>query len=194
MVESGTSDVAERRDARAAASGAEGPDPDVERAARGDREAFARLYRRHAARVHGLARRALGAARADDLTQEVFLAAWRGLARFEGRAGFGTWLHALARNAVASALRRDGRAHAGADDGDEPARRPPDPGERLDLEAAIARLPTGARAVFVLHDVEGRTHAEIAELLGVDAGTSKSQLHRARMLLRGMLQDDGGSR
>jgi len=160
---------------------------DAALAARGDVAAFERLYRATAARVHTLARRLLGDDDADDATQEAFVLAWRRLGSFRGEASFATWLHRLAVNHCVSRARR---REPPADDGavvDERLARPNDRAAALDLEAAIARLPGGARRVFVLHDVEGFRHEEIASLLGVSTGTSKSQLHRARLLLRGAL-------
>jgi RNA polymerase sigma-70 factor, ECF subfamily len=159
---------------------------DVARAAAGDMAAFERLYRSHLARIHSLVRRMAGPADADDLTQDIFLRAWSRLGTFRGESAFGTWLHRLAVNVVVERLRsRAARVRWVDDDslleGMAPAG---SPGTRLDLEAALDDLPPGARGVFVLHDVEGHTHQEIAALLGVAVGTSKAQLHRARMLLR----------
>lgn len=155
----------------------------------GDVEAFEQLYRGHAGMVHALARRLMGSNEADDLTQEVFVRAWQKLATFRGEAGFAAWLRRLATNLLVNAWRR----HAAAVAGDvEPVAPPASLPWRLDLEAAIATLPAGARAVFVLHDVEGHDHAGIAALLGVSVGTSKSQLHRARALLRDRLGGEPG--
>jgi RNA polymerase sigma-70 factor, ECF subfamily len=168
---------------------------DVALAAAGDQRAFERLYGLHVARVHSLARRmAAGDGDPDELTQEVFVRAWRRLGTYRGEAAFGTWLHRLAVNVILnwrrSAAGERRRIDAGTDtDGLEG--RGIAEAERLDLEGAIARLPRGARQVFVLHDVEGFKHEEIAAMIGVTAGTSKGQLHRARMLLRGLL---GGER
>jgi RNA polymerase sigma-70 factor (ECF subfamily) len=162
---------------------------DVGRAAGGDHEAFERLYRGHVGRVYSLAMRMVGAAEADDLTQEVFIRAWSKLGTFKGESQFGTWLHRLAVNHILSRrtvmLRREARLFGG--DGllarvTAPKTRAS--GAALDLEHAIGRLPSRAREVFVLYDVEGFTHEEVADALGVSVGTSKSQLHRARMLLR----------
>ena len=159
---------------------------DVARAAAGDMVAFERLYRSHVARIHSLVRRMAGPADADDLTQDVFLRAWSRLGTFRGESAFGTWLHRLAVNVVIERLRAPAARLKWVDDEDllhgvTPAG---SPGVRIDLEAALEHLPAGARGVFVLHDVEGHTHQEIASLLGVSVGTSKAQLHRARMLLR----------
>lgn len=165
------------------------PDPtDVTRARSGDAEAFERLYRATVPRVHALARRMTGAEMVDDLTQEIYLRAWSRLHTFRGEARFYTWLHRLAVNHIitarATARRREARfARAGGWIRTLAARVTP-AGLRLDLEQAIATLPERARHVFVLYDVEGYRHEEIGELLGITVGTSKSQLHRARMLLR----------
>ena len=166
---------------------------DVARAAAGDRRAFERLYREHVDRVYSLCARMTGdRAAASELTQDVFVRAWEKLALFRGESAFSTWLHRLAVNVVLTArqsARRRG-AHDGGDD-EAVARIAAPPlaaGDRMDLDDAIAALPAGARRVFVLHDVEGYKHEEIATLLGVTAGGSKAQLHRARMLLREALQ------
>jgi len=169
---------------------------DVALALQGDRRAFERLYRANVDRVFSVCVRMVGdRARAEDLTQDVFVRCWEKLGTFRGDAQFSTWLHRLAVNVVlndreAEARRRD-RHDDGIEDLDTIAAgdvRPlPVPGLSLDLEQAIATLPPGAKKVFVLHDVEGYTHEEIGEMLGVTAGGCKAQLHRARMLLRRML-------
>ena len=164
---------------------------DAALAAAGDTHAFERLYRAHVGRIHGLVRRMLGADEATEVTQDVFVRAWQKLGTFRGEAAFGTWLHRLAVNVVLTRRCELGtrRSRFIADDAvleTVPAR----PGAHdlgLDFETAIARLPEGARHVFVLHDVEGYRHEEIAGLLGVTSGTTKAQLHRARMLLRAHL-------
>lgn len=161
---------------------------DAERAVKGDTVAFERIYRRHVARIHSLCTRMMGAEEADDACQEVFVRAWRKLDHFRGEAALGTWLYRLAVNLILGRRETLGRRWARTD-----ARDPTDlpipvrsvrVDLRVDFETAIARLPDGARKVFVLHDVEGYTHEEIADLLGVTTGTTKSQLHRARMTLR----------
>lgn len=161
---------------------------DVALAASGDGHAFERLYRAHVARIHSLARRMAGPEHADDLTQEVFVRVWEKLGTFRGEAAFGTWLHRLAVNVILSARTQIGRRRQRfePDDArlDAVATRPVRPELGMDLERAIGTLPDGARQVFVLHDVEGYRHREIGELLGIAPGTSKAQLHRARMLLR----------
>lgn len=169
---------------------------DVALAAAGDQHAFERLYHQHVNRVHSLVRRMVGGdwgagGDADELTQDVFVRAWQRLGTFRGEARFGTWLHRLAVNVVLNwqkgQIRGRHRFDDSADVDVRPAKRAT-PEHAMDLEDAIAQLPPGARQVFVLHDVEGFRHEEIATQLGVTAGTSKAQLHRARMLLRGLLE------
>ena len=165
---------------------------DVALAASGDQRAFERIYRQHVARIHSLARRMLGGeGDPDELTQDIFVRAWERLGTYRGEAAFGTWLHRLAVNAILNWRRSEASSRGRVDDGVdaellEGARQAA--GEDLDLEGAIRRLPPGARQVFVLHDVQGFKHEEIATMTGVTAGTSKAQLHRARMLLRAMLE------
>lgn len=166
----------------------------VRRAQDGDEGAFERLYREHAGRIFALCLRMLGdRTYAEELVQDVFVQAWRRLRTFEGRSAFSTWLHRLAVNVVVMERRAAGRrerhlAPAGDDDVLQSAGRDPPTGLRLDLEGAIAALPDRAREVFVLYDVEGYSHDEIAEALGIAAGTSKAQLFRARRLLREHLE------
>ena len=176
-------------------------DSDVALAASGDRQAFERLYRQHVNRVFSLCARMVGdRLRAEELTQDVFVRAWEKLRLFRGESAFGTWLHRLTVNVVLNARKSDGRRQARFEESDDEAGggvdamatssvcgvvgMPLPPGELLDLEAAMTRLPPGAKRVFVLHDVEGYKHEEIAELLGVTTGATKAQLHRARLLLR----------
>lgn len=166
----------------------------MERCRRGELGAFEELYRQHAGRLYNVACRLLGnASDAEDLVQEAFLLAHRKLDTFRGESALGTWLHRLLVNLGLDHLRsRAGRA-AHATTGIEdvhvvPVTKPDTVAERIDLEQAIARLPQGSRAAFVLHDVEGLEHREVAEILGVSEGTSKSQLHKARLKLREMLR------
>ena len=166
----------------------------VDSARRGAPAAFEALYRNHVGHVYGLClRMTANPATAEDCTQEAFIQAWRSLPAFEGRAAFGTWLHRIAVNAVLAQGRRR-REQVGADvPADEAAAALPDPsasndGAVLDLEAAIACLPAGARQVLVLVGVYGHSHEEAAALLGIAVGTCKSQLHRARQLLGARLQ------
>lgn len=162
---------------------------DAAAAARGDRVAFERLYRAHAQRVFTICLRMVSdRTKAEELTQDVFVRVWRKLPTFRGNSRVSTWLHRVAVNVVLTARKSDnaGKNRAVSDDeaiAGTPARGA-FVGERLDLNAAIAGLPRGARQVFVLHDVEGFTHEEIGEQLGISAGGSKAQLHRARLLLR----------
>jgi RNA polymerase sigma-70 factor (ECF subfamily) len=166
-------------------------DPDVALAVAGDRHAFERLYRQHVSRVFSLcARMVTDRTRAEELTQDVFVRAWEKLHLFRGESAFGTWLHRMTVNVVLNARKSEGRSRSRFEDDEEGdgvdalPTRPHAPGDRMDLEAAIAKLPPGARRVFTLHDVEGYKHEEIAEMLGVTSGATKAQLHRARLLLR----------
>jgi RNA polymerase sigma-70 factor (ECF subfamily) len=167
----------------------------VERCRRGELGAFEELYTQHAPRLYNLALRMLNnGADAEDAVQDTFLVAHKRLETFRGEAALGTWLYRLAANQCLDRLRsRAARESQATDSLDEPARlwQPPakaeTPVERMDLKSAIARLPEGGRAVFVLHDVEGLEHREIAKLLGISEGTSKSQLHKARLRLRQLL-------
>lgn len=156
----------------------------------GDLAAFERLYRENERKVFGLCLRlSADAALAEELTQDVFVRAWRKLGSFRGESAFSTWLYPLTVNVALSERRARRRRDARIVATEDPAsleRSPgaPRPEAGFDLEKAMAALPPGARAVFVLHDVEGRTHDEIAAMLDLAPGTSKAQLHRARRLLR----------
>jgi RNA polymerase sigma-70 factor (ECF subfamily) len=171
-------------------------DSTVSRAQHGDVDAFEELYREHSGRVFALCVRMSGdRIHARELMQDVFVRAWERLGSFRGEASFGSWLHRLAVNVVLTGARSDRRREARvtlAEDlaAAEAGRRPSsgavaaaDPGTAIDVERAIAALPPGARSAFVLHDVEGFSHAEIAELTGLAEGTIRAQLHRARRLL-----------
>jgi RNA polymerase sigma-70 factor (ECF subfamily) len=171
------------------------PADDAVLAARGDRLAFERLYRAHVDRIFSLCARMVGdRSRAEWLTQDVFVRAWEKLGQFRGDSAFGTWLHRLAVNVVLNDRQTERRRSERIDDrledvdtishGEVRPHAVEVPGLSIDLERAVAGLPPGARKVFVLHDVQGYTHEEIAEMLGVTAGGCKAQLHRARMLLR----------
>ena len=157
----------------------------------GDSRAYERLYRGHVNRVHSLVRRMVPDADADELTQDVFVRAWQKLGSFRGESAFGTWLHRLAVNLMLehrAGLGRD-RKRWSSDEAaitDQPARRV-SVDESMDMEDALRQLPDGMRQVFVLYDVEGYQHDDIGKMLGISAGTSKSQLHRARMALRQLL-------
>ncbi len=174
---------------------------DLELAARcraGDTDAFEELYRQHARRLYSLVIRMIGSAQdAEDLLQEVFLQAYRKLPGFRGESTLGTWLYRLTMNHCLDHLRgrqaKMSRATASIDEEsvDEPAA--PDPVvpsaiSRMDLERAIEALPPGSKAAFLLHDVEGFEHQEIAAILGISEGTSKSQVHKARLKLRALLR------
>ena len=170
-------------------------EPDlVRRAQQRDTHAFASLYRAHVGRVYALClRMTADTSLAEDLTQQAFIGAWQKLPDFRGESAFGSWLHRLAVNTVLMAFRARSRLSARVLFTDEPAalETPPiarSPGARLDLEQAIAALPPQARAILVLHDVEGWKHHEIAAQLGLATGTSKAQLHRARNLLKEALR------
>ncbi len=162
---------------------------DVALAAGGDRRAFERIYREHVGRVFSLCARMTGdRGHAEELTQDVFVRAWDKLSLFRGESAFSTWLHRLAVNVVLNDRKVGARERDRMSDdeieGMAPRRAHSTVTERMDLEAAMAILPPGARRIFVLHDVEGYKHEEIATMLGITAGGSKAQLHRARMLLR----------
>jgi RNA polymerase sigma-70 factor (ECF subfamily) len=164
----------------------------IRRAQAGDEDAFHALYREQVGRVYALCLRLTGdRSAAEELTQDVFVRAWQKLRTFRGESAFSTWLYRLATNvalmAQRSRTRRERRVNAVADPAVFDRGVTTSPGDRLDLEQALARLPRGAREVFVLHDVEGYGHAEIGQMLGIAAGTSKAQLFRARRLLREML-------
>jgi RNA polymerase sigma-70 factor (ECF subfamily) len=167
----------------------------VDRARQGDVAAFERLYRENVGRVHALCLRLLrDPDAAEEAAQESFVRAWRRLESFQGRSAFSTWLHRLTVNVVLDRRRAEKRTAIDLRSGDEdelgavenPARHRPD--QKIDLERAIADLPDGARLAFVLHDIEGYRHREIAEMTGKAEGTWKAQLHRARRLLREALE------
>jgi RNA polymerase sigma-70 factor (ECF subfamily) len=159
---------------------------------------FEELYRKHYRRVYSICLRMTGnLAEAEDLTQEVFIQLYRKLDSFRGEAAFTTWLHRLTVNQVLMHFRkRSVRSEQITEDGEIPDSVDPDTVnpeampivDRIALESAISELPPGYRTVFVLHDVEGYEHEEIAKLLDCSAGTSKSQLHKARLKLRRLLQ------
>lgn len=166
------------------------------RCAAGDTDAFESLYRQHANRLYNLACRMAGPSMAEDLVQEVFLQAFRKLGSYRGESSLGTWLYRLTLNRCLDYLRsRGGQADRvtgslDAEDAD-PVAAPGRPSEsnaaRIDLERAIEQLPPSYRATFVLHDIEGYQHDEIARLLGIAEGSSKSLLHKARLRLRALL-------
>jgi RNA polymerase sigma-70 factor (ECF subfamily) len=167
----------------------------AERCKAGDAAAFEELYRGQAPRLFGLACRIVGRADAEDLLQEIFLTAHRKLPLYKGESSIGTWLFRLGTNLCLDHLRSRGArfAHVTEELDEAPEATPAQSGavlgvvDRIDLERALASLPPGCRSVFVLHDVEGLEHREIGEWLGISEGTSKSQLHKARMRLRKLL-------
>ena len=173
----------------------------IEAAKNGSAEAFETLYHAHKRRIYSLCLRMTGnPADAEDLTQEAFLQVFRKIGTFRGEAAFSTWMHRLAVNLVLMRLRKKGILASSleepADSDSEDSRRrdigTADPAltgvvDRVVLERAIQALPAGYRTVFYLHDVEGFEHQEIASMLGCSVGNSKSQLHKARMKLRGLL-------
>lgn len=167
-------------------------------ARKGDRVAFEKLYRRHRNRVFGLVWRLCGGdnALAEDLLQEAFVRAWQKLDSFRGASRFSTWLHRLSVNVALSdrrirvkRLERETTLE-GTAERTVAGEKDVYAGERMDLEQAIAKLPERARTVLVLYDIEGYTHAEIAEIAGMAVGSSKAQLHRARRLVREELEPD----
>lgn len=166
-------------------------------AAMADVSAFEQLYRRHYRRVHGVIVRLVGqaGARAEDLTQEAFVRAWQALPAFRFESAVSTWLHRLAVNTALMELRsRRSRPWQEDDDALQSVATPDTAGHAVlgrDLERAVASLPPRARAVLVLHDVEGWKHEEIAGELGMAVGSSKAQLHRARSLLRARIGEIG---
>ena len=163
-------------------------DNDVTLAAQGDSAAFERLYRTHVPRIHSLARRMLGGQDADEVTQDIFVRTWQKLRLFRGESAFSTWLHRLAVNVVIERRRsfavQRGRMTDDPEALDFVTTAPARADLTVDFEYAMERLPDGAREIFVLHDVEGYKHREIAAMLDIATGTSKRQLHRARMLMR----------
>lgn len=162
---------------------------DVRLAADGDVAAFERLYRKHVTRVHSLVSRMLEPELADEVTQDVFVRVWDKLGSFRGESAFSTWLHRVTVNLVLGQRKKLGirreRYHPDAEAVlNRTSGAQPRPAIGAEFEAGMRRLPDRAREVFVLHDVEGFKHREVAEMLGVTTGTTKAQLHRARMLMR----------
>ncbi len=166
----------------------------VRRAQSGDSDAFEGVYRAHVGRIHALCLRMSGDAQhAESLTQDVFVRAWEKLASFRGESRFSTWLHRLAINVILQDRRSRGRRQArehSVEDLEQYATAVTQsmPGTKVDLERAIAGLPTGAREVLVLRDIQGFKYREIADLRGVSLGTVKAQIHRARNLVQEALE------
>lgn len=174
----------------------------IERAKQGDAEAFEFLYNLHKRRVYSLCLRMTGnVASAEDLTQEAFLQLFRKIGTFRGESAFSTWLHRMAVNVVLMQLRKKGLPVVPIEEtteGEEEGTVRKEPGapderlagsiDRLQIQRAVDELPPGYRTIFVLHDVQGYEHNEIAELVGCSIGNSKSQLHKARIKLRELLR------
>jgi RNA polymerase sigma-70 factor, ECF subfamily len=174
----------------------------IERAKQGDADAFQALYDRHKRRVYSLClRMTANTAEAEDLTQEAFLQLYRKIATFRGESAFSTWLHRLSVNVVLMHLRKKNLPVVSLEEttqGTEEESPRKDFGaddlalagsiDRLQLQRAVDDLPPGYRTIFVLHDVQGYEHNEIAAIVGCSIGNSKSQLHKARMKLRDMLK------
>ena len=167
----------------------------VERAQRADTAAFESLYRLHLDRVYGLCLRMTGnASEAEDCTQEAFIQAWSKLSKFRGDSAFSTWMHRIAVNSVLGRMRKArrelDRIQAVTDISSAPET-VGDSGNFEDLQNAVDELPDGARHVFVLHAVYGYSHDETGKMLGIAAGTSKAQLHRAKRILAQQLKKNG---
>lgn len=181
------------------------PEPDLIRLAQqGDAAAFEGLYQLHSRRVYSLCLRMVGnTAEAEDLTQEAFLQLFRKIATFRGESAFSTWLHRLAVNVVLMKLRKKSGKETSLEQVTEPDDESGTPRrdfgtldirlsgslDRVNLQRAVEQLPPGYKAVFMLHDVQGFEHNEIAEIMGCSIGNSKSQLHKARMRLRDLLHE-----
>ena len=172
-------------------------------ASQGDMSAFEELYQRHNRRVYSLCLRMThNVSEAEDLAQEAFIQLFRKIGSFRGDSAFTTWLHRLTVNQVLMHFRkRSVKLERTTEEGETPIQTvqgTENPNkmsvlDRISLDRAIQQLPPGYREVFVLHDVEGHEHGEIAKMLGVAEGTSKSQLHKARMKLRGLLKQSSAS-
>jgi RNA polymerase sigma-70 factor, ECF subfamily len=167
----------------------------IRRAQTGDLDAFESLYQQHSGRVYALCLRLVAGDKSDatELMQDVFVRAWRSLATFRGDCAFSSWLHRLAVNTMLENARSETRREARVLLMDDTSRLPGAARSsglelKMDMESAVASLPKGARTAFVLHDIEGYHHQEIAQQLGISVGTVKAQLHRARRLLREKLE------
>ncbi len=167
----------------------------IGQAQRSDARAFEALYRLHVDKVYGLCLRMTGnVSEAEDSTQEAFIQAWSKMDKFRGESAFATWLHRIAVNTVLGRMRKSKREQDRIQAVAETMPTLPstgDTGELRDLSEAVDKLPSGARHVFVLHAVYGYSHDEAASMLGIAAGTSKAQLHRARRLLSQQLKEQG---
>ena len=175
----------------------------AKRAAAGDGKAFEELYRRHYRRVYALTLRMMGnPTEAEDMTQDVFLQLYNKIGMFRGESAFTTWLHRMTVNQVLMYFRKKStRSELLTDEGETPiqiVKGTEKPGtmpviDRISLERALQQLPPGYRTVFVLHDIEGYEHYEISDMLGIAEGTSKSQLHKARLKLRQLIRQEAAS-
>lgn len=176
----------------------------AQKAAAGDGVAFEELYRRHYRRVYALTLRMMGnPTEAEDMTQDVFLQLFNKVGMFRGDSAFTTWLHRMTVNQVLMHFRKKStRSELLTDEGETPVQivqGTANPGampviDRISLERALNELPVGYRTVFVLHDVEGYEHYEVAQMLGIAEGTSKSQLHKARLKLRQLIKQQAASK
>ena len=176
----------------------------AQKSAAGDTAAFEELYRRHFRRVYALSLRMMGnPTEAEDMTQEVFLQLFNKIGMFRGDSAFTTWLHRMTVNQVLMHFRkRSTRSEKTTEEGETPVQivqgtANPDKMpvvDRIALERALQQLPTGYRTVFVLHDIEGYEHYEVADMLGIAEGTSKSQLHKARLKLRQLIKQEAASK
>ena len=175
----------------------------AKKAAAGDGGSFEELYRRHYRRVYALTLRMMGnPTEAEDMTQEVFLQLFNKIGMFRGESQFTTWLHRMTVNQVLMHFRKKStRSELLTDEGETPIQIVKGTGnpatmpviDRISLERALQQLPPGYRTVFVLHDIEGYEHYEIADMLGIAEGTSKSQLHKARLKLRQLIRQEAAS-
>jgi RNA polymerase sigma-70 factor (ECF subfamily) len=180
----------------------------IRRAQQGDADAFERIYHLHSRRVYALCLRMVGnTAEAEDLTQEAFLQLFRKIGTFRGESAFSTWLHRLSVNVVLMRLRKKSLAQTSLEEATEPDEESGGPRkdvggpdvrlsgsvDRVNIERAVQQLPPGYKSIFVLHDVQGYEHNEIAVIMNCSIGNSKSQLHKARMRLRELLQEEARS-
>jgi len=167
----------------------------IQQAQRADARAFESLYRLHIDKVYGICLRMTGnVSEAEDCAQEAFIQAWNKMDKFRGDSAFSTWLHRIAVNAVLGRIRKSKREQdriLAVADTEQPTVEAGETGELRDLSEAVDRLPKGARNVFVLHAIYGYSHDETGEMLGIAAGTSKAQLHRAKRLLAQQLKQQG---
>lgn len=167
----------------------------IRQAQRGSTRAFEALYRLHVDKVYGICLRMSGnVSEAEDCAQEAFIQAWNQLKKFRGDSAFSTWLHRIAVNSVLGRMRKSRREQdriMAVGEMDRPTLETGDSGEMRDLSEAVDRLPEGARNVFVLHAIYGYSHEEAGEMLGIATGTSKAQLHRAKLLLAQQLKQQG---